>query len=82
MRTVVPTIAARRRGQNPGSSLLSTAARSFPTISSQEEWEQHGEMIIRTTSRLCIAGATEKKGRKGVDNCPVGGQQLNISTRY
>jgi hypothetical protein len=62
--------------------LLSTAARSFPTISSQEEWEQHGEMIIRTTSRLCIAGATEKKGRKGVDNCPVGGQQLNISTRY
>ena len=41
------------------------AAKSSPIISSQEEWEPHDGTIIRTTSRLYIDGATDKRGRKG-----------------
>ena len=47
---------------------LPTAAKSSPTISSREEWEQHDGTIIRITSRRYIDGAMEKKDRKEPDD--------------
>ena len=42
---------------------LPSAARSSPTISNPEEWEEHEETIIQTTSKLCTNGATNKRDR-------------------
>ena len=55
---------SRAESAESATRLLSIAARSSPTISSQEEWEQHDETIIRITFRLCIDGAMARRGRK------------------
>jgi hypothetical protein len=40
---------------------MPTTAMPCQTTDIVKEWEAHGETIIRTISRPCIGGATEKK---------------------
>ena len=48
-----------------------TMATSCPTISIPEEWEGHGETIIRITFRRSIGGAMGKRDRAEGDLWPV-----------
>jgi hypothetical protein len=59
-----------RRTENAGSARTHsrTTTTSCQTISIPKAWEEPGEMITLTISRLCIGGAMEKRDQAGYRN--------------